>query len=99
MADLKEIAAFWDKINEIERKLSNYTVSKVAAVTPYTDTKTAYIGDTEVNFETEETGSLSVNVCDSEGNYPDFTVTRQGNIITVTFEPLENVTTVTISII
>ena len=94
-----EITALWDKINDIGRRQSDFAVAKVDSITPYTETKTGYIGDTEVTFETEEQGSLSVFVEDSEGNYPDYQVTKAGNRITVTFEPLEYVTTVTISII
>ena len=67
-------------------------------VTPYAETKTAYIGDTEIVFENVPIGNLSVFVEDSEGNYPDFTIDRAGGIITVTFAPLEYVTTITISI-
>ena len=94
-----EITALWNKINDIGRRQSDYATAKVAAITPYTETKTGYIGDTEVTFDTEEKGSLTVYVEDSEGNYPDYSVERTGNRITVTFEPLEYVTTITISII
>lgn len=96
---LQEIAAIWEKIGDIERRQSDYATAKVAAITPYTETKTGYIGDTEVTFDTEEKGSLTVYVGDSDGNYPDYSVERTGNRITVTFEPLEYVTTITISII
>lgn len=95
---LAEIAKLWEKIGDIERKQSNYTAARVDAVTPYTETKTAYIGDTEVTFLTEEKGGLSVYAEDTEGNSPDYVVSRTGSTITVSFEPLEFVTTVTISI-
>lgn len=64
----------------------------------YTDTKTAYLGDTEITFDSVPSGNLSVYVTDAEGNYPNFTAERTGDRITVRFEPLEYVTTVTISI-
>ena len=96
---LQEIAKLWDKCNEIEKKLSNFTDTKVAEVTPYTETKTAYIGDTEVVFDVQMNGNLSVFVKDTEGNYPDYAVERTGDRITVEFEPLEYVTTITISIL
>lgn len=70
----------------------------VSDVTPYTETKTAYIGDTEVVFDVPE-GNLTVYIKDSEGNYPDFKVERIDDKIKVSFEPLEHVTTITISII
>ena len=74
---------------------------EVADVTPYTETKTAYIGDTEVAFDVPEGtgGHVTVFIEDSEGNYPLYTLERTGDRITVTFEPLEYVTTITISII
>lgn len=71
----------------------------ISDITPYTATQTAYIEDTEIIFEGVREGNLSVYVKDSEGNYPDYTVERAGNRVTVRFEPLENETTVTISII
>lgn len=73
-------------------------VSGVERLTPYTETKTAYIDDTEIIFENVTEGNLSVYVKDSEGNYPNYTVERMGDRVTVHFEPLEYVTTVTISL-
>ena len=70
----------------------------ISDVTPYTETKTAYIGDTEIVFENVLVGNLSVFVEDSEGNYPYFTLDRANGLITVKFAPLEYVTTITISI-
>lgn len=70
----------------------------VSEITPYTETKTAYLGDTEVIFTDVKDGNLSVFVKDENGNYPDFSVDRNGDIITVYFEPLEYITTITISI-
>lgn len=68
-------------------------------LTPYTETKKAYIGDKEVRFNTENTGNLSVYV-DSEGTIPSYTVTRAAGHITVAFNnPLEKVANITISII
>ena len=71
----------------------------VSAVTPYTETKTAYIGDTEIVFDNVPDGNLSVFIKDSEGGYTDFNVERSNNRIIVEFLPLENITEVTISII
>lgn len=70
----------------------------VSDVTPYTESKTAYIDDTEVIFDSTPNGNLTVYVTDSNGNIPTFTVSKT-EIIRVTFaEPLTSVTTVTISI-
>lgn len=65
----------------------------VGDITPYTDTKTAYIGDTEVIFYTDVTGNLTVY-------FPyEYTVERLTDRIIITFEPLEEVTDITISIL
>ena len=70
----------------------------VSDVTPYTESKTAYVDDTEVVFENVPNGNLTVYVTGSEGNIPDYIVTKT-NIIRVSFtEPLTSVATVTISI-
>jgi hypothetical protein len=65
----------------------------VSEVTPYTETKTAYISDTLVVFTNVPSGNLTV--------YFDkpYTVEREADRVTVKFEPLEEVTTITISII
>lgn len=71
----------------------------VSDATPYTESKTAYIGDTEVIFTEYLEGNLTVYVTDENGNVPTYTVT-QTDRITVTFDaPLECVATVTISVI
>lgn len=75
------------------------TSNKVEQITPTTYTKTAYIGDTEVVFTDVPSGNLTVYVTDSEGNIPNYTVTK-AEYIKVAFDtPLENVATVTISIV
>lgn len=90
---LTEIAALWDKINSIEKKLSDFTSVRVNAITPYTETKTAYIGDTEVTFYDTPNGNLTVY-------FPhEYTVERMADRIIVSFKELEEVTDVTISII
>ena len=65
----------------------------VSEVTPYTETKTAYIADTFIVFTNVPSGNLTV--------YFDkpYTVEREADRVTVKFEPLEDVTTITISII
>lgn len=71
----------------------------IAEITPYTVTKTAYIDDTEITFTEVPDGNMSVFVKDSEGNYPSYTVERSGDRVTVSFEALKQITTVTISIL
>lgn len=66
---------------------------QVETVTPYKATKTAYIGDTEITFFTEVTGNLTIY-------FPyEYTVERLTDRIIITFEPLEEVTDITISIL
>ena len=62
------------------------------AVTPYTETKTAYIGDTSATFSNRP-GNLTVY-------FPHpYTVERLTDRIIVSFEELEEVTDITISIL
>ena len=62
------------------------------AITPYTETKTAYIGDTEVIFSNRP-GNLTVY-------FPHpYTVERLTDRIIVSFDELEEVTDITISIL
>ena len=69
------------------------------AVTPYTASKTAYYGDTEAVFYDVPDGNMSVFVKDIEGNYPNYTVSKVGSTVTVSFEPLKDITTVIVSVI
>ena len=70
------------------------TANKVVSLTPYTDTKTAYIGDTSIHFLDVPSGNLTVYGLDT------YKVTRTSyNAILIEWEtPLEEVTEVTISI-
>ena len=63
------------------------------AITPKQFTKTAYIEDTEVIFAGIPTGNMTVYCT------VPHTVERDGDRVTVKFEPLEEVIEVTISII
>ena len=68
------------------------TSNKVTQITPYTDTKTAYIGDTEVTFEGVPTGNLSVF------GLSEYAIDRQNDRITITFDAVDEVTEISISI-
>lgn len=68
---------------------------QVEAVTPWSETKTAYIDDTEITFTNVPKGNMSVYV----GGVNHTLFERDGDRVTVKFEPLEEVTEVTISII
>lgn len=69
------------------------TSNKVDTLTPYTETKIAYIDDTKVIFENVPIGKFEVYF---DG---DYTIERENDKITIMFEPLEEVKEVTISII
>ena len=75
------------------------SANMVDALTPYTEIKSAYVGDTELAFDNVPDGNLSVYVKDADGNYPNYTVERIWDKVTVYFDPLEYVTTVTISVV
>lgn len=65
----------------------------VSDVTPYTDTKTAYIDDTEMVFTNVPEGNLTIYF-----NKP-YTLVRDEDRLLISFEALEEVTQITISII
>ena len=69
------------------------TRQSVTEITPWTASKTAYIDDTECIFTEVPTGNMTV-YC----SVPH-TVERDGDRVTVKFEPLEEVIEVTISIL
>lgn len=69
------------------------TANKVVEITPWTASKTAYIEDTECIFTDVPSGNMTV-YCPV-----NYTVERMDNRVTVYFEPLEEVTEITISII
>lgn len=75
------------------------TANKVEVITPTVLTKQAYIGDTSVTFNGIPYGSITVKMEDSEGHFPIFDMDKQGNILVVYFEPLENIATITVSIL
>ena len=67
----------------------------ICTITPWTASKTAYIDDTSITFENVPNGNMSVYV----GGVNHTLFERDGDRVTVKFEPLEVVTEVAISII
>lgn len=67
----------------------------VANITPFTMTKTAYVGDIKAIFEDVPDGNLTVYFDNSYKINRDSATKR----LTVTFEPLKKVTNITISIL
>jgi hypothetical protein len=78
---------------------SEDALNKADALTPYTETKTAYIGDTEVVFTEIPSGNITAYAEDTEGNNPYYVqLKRDNDRVTVVYEPFKYVTKVTISI-
>lgn len=67
--------------------------AEIKAITPYTETKTAYIGDTEITFYNAPNGNLTVFF-----DKP-YTMEKVADRITLHFEELEEVTEITISVL
>lgn len=71
------------------------TSNRVTSITPYTDTKTAYYGDTSITFYDAPQGNVSVFFDGYNGAY---SVSRVENRLSVSFDALDKQTQVTISI-
>ena len=71
------------------------TSNKVENITPTTFTKSAYIGDTEVVFTDVPSGNLTVFT----DNLIEYSMAKDNDRVTISFEPLSEVTTITISIV
>lgn len=69
--------------------------SKADALTPTVLTKTAYIGDTEITFTDVPSGNLTVFT----DNLIAYSMAKDNDRVTISFEPLSEVTTITISIV
>lgn len=72
---------------------SDALMAKIDAITPYIETKRAYIGDTEVTFYDVPEGNVTVFF-----DKP-YTVEKIADRITLHFEELEEVTEITISVL
>ena len=78
------------EVNELRRK--------VAEMETYTETKKVYIHDTSVQFEVEKMGAVQAKLTVNDLTIP-CSYSVDGNVITVTFEELEEVGEVTIYVI
>lgn len=98
---LKNLENLVDYLSKMVTNNKQYTDADIAgtrqnisAITPYTETKTAYILDTEIVFNSVPQGNLSVFF-----SIPtDYTISHVSDSVVISFEPLEEVTEVTISI-
>lgn len=73
------------------------TASQVQVITPYTESKMAYIGDTFAEFDLTKPGNISAWI-DIDGVKTPCTFIAEDGKIKVEFEALEKVATVSISI-
>lgn len=71
------------------------TANEVKAITPYTDTKAAYFGETEKVFYEVPEGNLSVFFSNYNGNY---STSRINDRVTISFDALNEQTDITIMI-
>lgn len=89
----------WYEIDHHYRYTDKFTAgnekiqAQIEAITPYKETKTAYIGDTEITFYNVPEGNVTVFF------EKPFSMERVADRIIITFEPLEEVTDITISIL
>ena len=92
------VAQMITQVNEHTNEVDAHAQEMVEEITPYTETKTAYIDDTDIVFETDAMGVITILAIDRDGITIPTTFEREGNKIIVSFEPLQQVTNVTISI-
>ena len=102
MTDLeKRVAQLEQTVYKLTRNMPTIvsdiddTSNKVAQITPFTDTKTAYYGDTSVTFYDAPQGNVSVFIDGYGGGY---SVSRESSRLIVSFDALDKQTTVSISI-
>lgn len=71
------------------------TANQVDAITPYTETKTAYFGETEKVFYGVPSGNMSVFFTNYNG---DYSTSRVNDRVTISFDALNEQTDITIMI-
>lgn len=92
------------KINTVNSNLKktnnevSYVSSRVADITPYEESKKAYIGDAEATFGKAKEGIVNANCITESGLSVPTALEVTNSEIKVIFEPLEELATVTISI-
>lgn len=71
------------------------TANDVKAITPYTETKGAYFGETEKVFYDVPTGNMSVFFTNYNG---DYSTSRINDRVTISFDALNEATDITIMV-
>ena len=92
-------------VNHLSEKIDSYKFyfdadiagdrQSISAITPYTETKTAYYGEKEKTFYNVPSGNVTVYFSNYEGNY---SVSRVSDRLTISFDTLTEQTDITISI-
>lgn len=80
------------------QKQINSINNRITSITPYEETKTAYIDDTEVFFDKNKDGNVLVFMVDGDGKNVPFEYEEVNGQIRVSFEQRESLATVTILI-
>lgn len=83
--------------NSLARSISALS-ERINAITPYTESKIAYIDDTEIYFDIAKEGNISVFMVDGEGQNVPHTFEQTNGQIKVSFEKRNSLATITISI-
>ena len=91
---LAGIASELSRINVQTRQNTN----EIQELTPYIETKTAYIDDTEIIFENVPAGNVLISAVNKEGYSVNALYSREESKVIVTFEPLEDVTNITLTV-
>jgi len=89
----ERIANMNKRIDDVFTNLHSQSTQRIEAITPYTDTKTAYYGETEKVFYNVPQGNITVFWDNYNG---DYSVQRIEDRVTVSFDTLENDTNITI---
>lgn len=99
---LKNLENLVDYLSKMVTDNKHYTDADIAgaredifAITPYTETKTAYYGESEKTFYDVPDGNVSVYFTDYDG---DYSVSRVSGRLTISFDTLTEQTDITISI-
>lgn len=79
--------------------MHNENADAIEAITPYMESKKAYIGDTSCIFNNVREGNVTAYMVTDSGLTMPTTIERSGSTVTVSFEALEEVATVTISVL
>ena len=95
VAQLEQLALKTDRESHRHTSEIDDTSNKVVQITPYTETKTAYYGESKKTFYDVPDGNLNVYFTNYDGNY---SVSRMSGNLTIGFDTLTEQTDITISI-